>query len=103
MKPRPPTPASIPTKLTVNFVLPYASELSAKEVSFLYAIFCSLVNLGAFVHGFCSFRLFLSGLLANRGFVAGSAVLNLTQVHMGISYLVLDFDGIDASFEIDVN
>ncbi|KAK9911170.1 hypothetical protein M0R45_035092 [Rubus argutus] len=32
MKPRPPTPASIPTKLTVNFVLPYASELSAKEV-----------------------------------------------------------------------
>ncbi|XP_061997793.1 ATP synthase subunit delta', mitochondrial-like [Rosa rugosa] len=32
MKPRPPTPSSIPTKLTVNFVLPYASELSAKEV-----------------------------------------------------------------------
>ncbi|KAM1556738.1 hypothetical protein ACFX15_039689 [Malus domestica] len=34
MKPRPVTPSSIPTKLTVNFVLPYASELSAKEVSF---------------------------------------------------------------------
>ncbi|XP_010056468.2 ATP synthase subunit delta', mitochondrial [Eucalyptus grandis] len=32
MQPRPATPASIPTKLTVNFVLPYASELSAKEV-----------------------------------------------------------------------
>ncbi|XP_015897863.1 ATP synthase subunit delta', mitochondrial [Ziziphus jujuba] len=32
MKPRPPTPSSIPSKLTVNFVLPYASELSAKEV-----------------------------------------------------------------------
>ncbi|XP_048447826.1 ATP synthase subunit delta', mitochondrial-like [Pyrus x bretschneideri] len=32
MKPRPATPSSIPTKLTVNFVLPYASELSAKEV-----------------------------------------------------------------------
>ena len=32
MKPRPPTPSSIPSKLTVNFVLPYASELSSKEV-----------------------------------------------------------------------
>ncbi|CAK9133466.1 unnamed protein product [Ilex paraguariensis] len=32
MVPRPGTPSSIPTKLTVNFVLPYASELSAKEV-----------------------------------------------------------------------
>ncbi|KAF3446053.1 hypothetical protein FNV43_RR11232 [Rhamnella rubrinervis] len=34
MKPRPPTPSSIPSKLTVNFVLPYASELSTKEVIF---------------------------------------------------------------------
>lgn len=34
MQPRPPTPASIPSKLTVNFVLPYQSELSAKEVMF---------------------------------------------------------------------
>ncbi|XP_040993564.1 ATP synthase subunit delta', mitochondrial-like [Juglans microcarpa x Juglans regia] len=32
MKPRPATPPSIPSKLTVNFVLPYASELSTKEV-----------------------------------------------------------------------
>ncbi|RWR80579.1 ATP synthase subunit delta', mitochondrial-like protein [Cinnamomum micranthum f. kanehirae] len=32
MKPRPPTPSSIPSKITVNFVLPYQSELSAKEV-----------------------------------------------------------------------
>ncbi|KAK3430169.1 hypothetical protein EUGRSUZ_E01702 [Eucalyptus grandis] len=32
MEPRPATPASIPSKLTVNFVLPYASELSKKEV-----------------------------------------------------------------------
>ncbi|KAL7233796.1 hypothetical protein ACSBR1_017414 [Camellia fascicularis] len=32
MTPRPPTPSSIPTKLTVNFVLPYSSELSTKEV-----------------------------------------------------------------------
>ncbi|KAK3125052.1 hypothetical protein QOZ80_7BG0599370 [Eleusine coracana subsp. coracana] len=32
MKPRPPTPASIPTKLTVNFVLPYKSEIDNKEV-----------------------------------------------------------------------
>ncbi|KAF3682024.1 ATP synthase subunit delta', mitochondrial [Capsicum annuum] len=29
MTPRPPTPSSIPSKLTVNFVLPYSSELSA--------------------------------------------------------------------------
>uniref|UniRef100_R7WAZ3 ATP synthase F1 complex delta/epsilon subunit N-terminal domain-containing protein n=1 Tax=Aegilops tauschii TaxID=37682 RepID=R7WAZ3_AEGTA len=35
MKPRPPTPASIPSKLTVNFVLPYKSEITNKE-------FCSL-------------------------------------------------------------
>ncbi|KAI3905231.1 hypothetical protein MKX01_017477 [Papaver californicum] len=32
MNPRPATPSSIPTKLTVNFVLPYQSELSSKEV-----------------------------------------------------------------------
>ncbi|KAG6515494.1 ATP synthase subunit delta', mitochondrial-like [Zingiber officinale] len=32
MKPRPSTPASIPTKLTVNFVLPYQSEIANKEV-----------------------------------------------------------------------
>lgn len=32
MKPRPPIPASIPSKLTVNFVLPYQSEISSKEV-----------------------------------------------------------------------
>ncbi|KAL6008548.1 hypothetical protein ACLOJK_034061 [Asimina triloba] len=31
MKPRPPTPASIPSKLTVNFALPYQSELASKE------------------------------------------------------------------------
>ncbi|XP_010274559.1 PREDICTED: ATP synthase subunit delta', mitochondrial isoform X1 [Nelumbo nucifera] len=31
MQPRPPTPPSIPGKLTVNFVLPYQSELAAKE------------------------------------------------------------------------
>ncbi|XP_055829780.1 ATP synthase subunit delta', mitochondrial-like [Solanum dulcamara] len=32
MASRPATPSSIPTKLTVNFVLPYSSELSGKEV-----------------------------------------------------------------------
>ncbi|GMI73895.1 hypothetical protein like AT5G47030 [Hibiscus trionum] len=32
MQPRPATPSSIPSKLTVNFVLPYASELTTKEV-----------------------------------------------------------------------
>nr|POE78396.1 atp synthase subunit delta', mitochondrial [Quercus suber] len=31
MNPRPATPSSIPSKITVNFVLPYASELSTKE------------------------------------------------------------------------
>ncbi|KAB2005040.1 hypothetical protein ES319_D11G242300v1 [Gossypium barbadense] len=32
MQPRPPTPSSIPSKLTVHFVLPYASELATIEV-----------------------------------------------------------------------
>ncbi|KAG5009649.1 hypothetical protein JHK87_018164 [Glycine soja] len=32
MKPRPPTPSTLPSKLTVNFVLPYASQLAAKEM-----------------------------------------------------------------------
>ncbi|KAL9252506.1 ATP synthase subunit delta', mitochondrial-like protein [Drosera capensis] len=32
MKPRPSVPSSIPGKLTVNFYLPYTSELSGKEV-----------------------------------------------------------------------
>ncbi|XP_060181552.1 ATP synthase subunit delta', mitochondrial [Lycium barbarum] len=32
MNPRPATPSSIPSKLSVNFVLPYSSELSGKEV-----------------------------------------------------------------------
>ncbi|KAL8161014.1 hypothetical protein V2J09_012503 [Rumex salicifolius] len=32
MKPRPATPTSIPTKLTVNFALPYSSVLASKEV-----------------------------------------------------------------------
>ncbi|XP_051143513.1 ATP synthase subunit delta', mitochondrial [Andrographis paniculata] len=32
MAPRPPTPSTIPSKLTVNLVLPYESALSAKEV-----------------------------------------------------------------------
>ncbi|KAL0007465.1 hypothetical protein SO802_008967 [Lithocarpus litseifolius] len=35
MQPRPATPSSIPTKLTVNFVLPYASELASKEVDMI--------------------------------------------------------------------
>ncbi|MBA0645378.1 hypothetical protein Goklo_013491, partial [Gossypium klotzschianum] len=39
MHPRPPTPSSIPPKLTVNFVLPYASELSTKEVTFGFLFF----------------------------------------------------------------
>ena len=39
MQPRPPTPSSIPSKLTVNFVLPYASELATKEVTFVFFYF----------------------------------------------------------------
>ncbi|CAL1376038.1 unnamed protein product [Linum trigynum] len=35
MKTRPPTASAIPTKLTVNFVLPYASQLSEKEVDMI--------------------------------------------------------------------
>ncbi|GLT24998.1 hypothetical protein SLA2020_001560 [Shorea laevis] len=34
MQPRLATPSSILTKLTVNFVLPYAYELSGKDVTF---------------------------------------------------------------------
>ncbi|KAK4269847.1 hypothetical protein QN277_022953 [Acacia crassicarpa] len=34
MTPRPATPSSIPSKLTVNFMLPYSSEKSGKEVGF---------------------------------------------------------------------
>ncbi|KAA3467361.1 ATP synthase subunit delta', mitochondrial [Gossypium australe] len=34
MQPRPSTPSSIPSKLTINFVLPCASELATKEVTF---------------------------------------------------------------------
>ncbi|KAI5670327.1 hypothetical protein M9H77_10691 [Catharanthus roseus] len=32
MSPRPPTPSTIPSKLTINFVLPYSSIFSTKEV-----------------------------------------------------------------------
>ncbi|KAI9100743.1 hypothetical protein K1719_024105 [Acacia pycnantha] len=32
MTPRPATPSSIPSKLTINFMLPYSSEKSGKEV-----------------------------------------------------------------------
>jgi len=51
MKPRPPTPSTLPSKLTVNFVLPYASQLSAKEVTFFS---CSL-NLSKLLFPFVFF------------------------------------------------
>ncbi|KAH9611950.1 hypothetical protein KSS87_007605 [Heliosperma pusillum] len=35
MKPRPPTPSAIPSKLTVNLALPYSSLLSSKEVEMI--------------------------------------------------------------------
>ncbi|KAH7549720.1 hypothetical protein JRO89_XS13G0072500 [Xanthoceras sorbifolium] len=38
MTPRPQIPTTIPSKLTVNFVLPYASELSTTEVSFSFIV-----------------------------------------------------------------
>jgi hypothetical protein len=44
LKARPPVPSTLPTKLTVNFVLPYSSQLAAKEVS----LFSS-----RFVHIYC--------------------------------------------------
>lgn len=44
MDPRPPTPSTIPSKLTVNFFLPYDSILAAKEVPlthwFMYCCCC---------------------------------------------------------------
>ncbi|CAN6566636.1 unnamed protein product [Malus baccata var. baccata] len=44
MKPRPATPSSIPTKLTVNFVLPYAAELLAKEIKCLLSFLEDLIQ-----------------------------------------------------------
>ncbi|KAH0676513.1 hypothetical protein KY285_024314 [Solanum tuberosum] len=44
MAPRPATPSSIPSKLTVNFVLPYTSELSGKEVFAMSELYESLRN-----------------------------------------------------------
>ncbi|XP_057518798.1 ATP synthase subunit delta', mitochondrial-like [Amaranthus tricolor] len=35
MKPRPPTPSTIPSKLKVNLALPYSSMLSSKEVDMI--------------------------------------------------------------------
>lgn len=52
MQPRPPTPSSIPSKLTVNFVLPYASELSTKEVSLARFCFLGLVYFDVNLSGF---------------------------------------------------
>uniref|UniRef100_A0A7N2N1B6 ATP synthase F1 complex delta/epsilon subunit N-terminal domain-containing protein n=1 Tax=Quercus lobata TaxID=97700 RepID=A0A7N2N1B6_QUELO len=43
MNPRPATPSSIPSKITVNFVLPYASELSAKELG-LFGLYAFLLT-----------------------------------------------------------
>ncbi|KAL3837841.1 hypothetical protein ACJIZ3_022432 [Penstemon smallii] len=44
MKPRPPTPSTIPSKLTVNLVLPYDSVLSAKELAVLQiSMICAFV------------------------------------------------------------
>ncbi|KAG6747898.1 hypothetical protein POTOM_047789 [Populus tomentosa] len=63
MQPRLPTPSAIPSKLTVNFVLPYASEISGKEVFFplpglkdaclLLGFLINLVNLMHF--GICGY------------------------------------------------
>lgn len=59
MKPRPLTPAVIPSKLTVNFVLPYQSEISSKEVWF--GLLCALPDLG---YVYCLFDLVLLDLVA---------------------------------------
>lgn len=42
---RPPTPATIPTKLTVNLVLPYDSILSGKEVLAHYTYMLAYLRL----------------------------------------------------------
>lgn len=39
MKPRPPTPSTIPSKLKINVALPYSSMLSSKEVRFFFFFF----------------------------------------------------------------
>ncbi|GAU20258.1 hypothetical protein TSUD_353220 [Trifolium subterraneum] len=43
LKTRPPVPSTLPTKLTVNFVLPYSSQLAAKEVSLFSSRFVPIV------------------------------------------------------------
>uniref|UniRef100_A0A6N2MVK9 ATP synthase F1 complex delta/epsilon subunit N-terminal domain-containing protein n=1 Tax=Salix viminalis TaxID=40686 RepID=A0A6N2MVK9_SALVM len=48
MKPRPSTPSAIPSKITVNFVLPYASQLTSKEAHEIRAVcLCSHLALGS--------------------------------------------------------
>lgn len=60
---RPQTPTSIPSKLTVNFVLPYASELSAKEVCFAFYFwiecFCVIVRLSFLFRVFWAFAIWV--------------------------------------------
>ncbi|CAH8378924.1 unnamed protein product [Eruca vesicaria subsp. sativa] len=55
MKARPSTASSILTKLTVNFVLPYASELSEKEIFFVIGGEQHLLHLRVCVTCFVSF------------------------------------------------
>lgn len=54
MKPRPSTPSTLPTKLTVNFVLPYTSELSGKEVWLFYLLrsFIPILNFQGLIYDF---------------------------------------------------
>ena len=51
MKPRPPIPPTIPGKLTVNFVLPYQSELANKEVYFppFFVVSLFYTNIGRYL------------------------------------------------------
>lgn len=56
MTPRPPTPSTIPSKLTVNLVLPYDSLLSAKEVYFRFIRINTISLLVHIIYGRLYFR-----------------------------------------------
>lgn len=80
MKARPPTPSTIPSKLTVNLVLPYSSVLAGKQVSCL--LDCLL--------------LLLPDLL-----VFGNALLFVMRIWWGWLNVVFGLTGIWCVFAID--
>lgn len=86
MQPRPPTASSIPSKITVNFVLPYASELSTKEVPRS----SSLIGLFLFwFFGFFFFWVFSSGFFLDLVVDLGCYVYPIG--HFSLDLLFVDF------------